>query len=99
MKREETDIDKPIFVVTVIISVLLISKIVFWIAIGTLIFGVGWYIKTRNAHNRKVTQNALLIVGISLTIIPISYFIGYKFENIEMFNAFVDVIGTFFSSL
>ena len=92
MKYEDQDIDKPIFIVMVILSVLLISKIVFFISIGCLVAGVIWYLRTKDS---KQSRMAMLMIGLSLFLVPVTYIIGYRIENVEMFHVVFDYLASF----
>ncbi|HLC68028.1 MAG TPA: hypothetical protein VJI12_04075 [archaeon] len=96
MKYEETDLDKPIFVVMVVLSVILISKIVFWISIGCFIAGVIWYTRARNT---KQSSHAFFMLAISLFLIPVTYLIGYRIENVPMFNIVFDYARSFLATI
>lgn len=99
MVRDDTgtsDIDKPVMIVLVIISVIFLSKIVFWLSWCTLIFGVIFYLKTKGTSHAKL---ALLIIGVSFALLPITYVIGYRIENVPMFNAAFDFLANASSHL
>ena len=83
VKREDADWDKPIFLATVIICVMTVAKVVFWLDIGCLVMGTGLYLRLRRSEQAK---NLLLLIIVALLILPLSYFIGYRFENVAMFN-------------
>ena len=96
MKYEEQDIDKPIFIITVIISVLLISKIVFWISLGCLAAGIIWYVRVRGT---KQSHMAFFMIAVSLFLIPVTYIIGYRIEGVPMFRIIADYIAVFFTTI
>ena len=84
MKYDEPrDIDKPVFIVIVLLCVFLIAKILFWATIMTAIFGFGWYLKRRKSGDIK---GPAWIIITSLILIPLTYFIGFEFEHIPFFN-------------
>ena len=93
--NDPPDWDKPVFLVVTIIAILLVSKIVFWVALGALAFGIGWYIK-RSGEKGDIKGPVLLIV-FALLVIPISYFIGYRVENIPLFNYTFNALASIFS--
>ncbi len=82
--NDPPDWDKPVFLVITVVAILLVSKIVFWVALGSLVMGAGLYLKRKN--EKEDLKLPVLIILFSLLVIPISYFIGYRVENIEMFN-------------
>jgi len=96
MKYEETDLDKPIFTVMVILSVILISKIVFWISIGCLIAGIAWYVRARGT---KQSGMAFFMIAASLFLVPLTYIIGYRIESVPMFNIIFDYLAYFFAHI
>jgi heme/copper-type cytochrome/quinol oxidase subunit 2 len=93
--NDPPDWDKPVFIVITIVAILLISKIVFWVALGTLIFSIGLYRKRKKAKGDL--KGPILLIIFAMLVIPISYFIGYRVENIAVFNYTFNALTSLFS--
>ena len=90
------DMDRMIFAIILVFSVIFISKIVFWLSICSLVAGAAWYAKARGT---KQERTALFVIAVSLALLPITYFIGYRIEGIPMFNAVFDFLASLPSRL
>jgi len=87
MPSNESDWEKAVFIAGIVLLVIFFFKILFWVGIGLIVVGIIWIILDRESDYVYIPA-IMIIVGLILT--PISYYIGYQFENTELGKPIVD---------